>query len=211
MADSIQFTLTAAESARFLAWRHHVDTATGPPLEGVIFSFTLTRQGERQILVRLATAQDFKLQGVALLDGTSDTFAPHETVLAEYDDLGFASTTVHWRDVGLRLHLCAGLPIGEETTPRCYVECLNTPHQPLLPFRVSDQPELLKDDVLLRVFPYTPLPPDLHRLVQQYLRTNVTVLLQHWRGEIDSAVLLDTLQPPGDAYNILERRAGVDE
>jgi hypothetical protein len=68
---------------------------------------------------------------------------------------------------------------------------------------VSDQPELL-EEVLLRVFPYAPLPPALHRLVQQYLRTNVTALLRHWHGEIDSAALLDALQPPVDADNILQ-------
>jgi len=197
MADTIQFTLTAAQMAAFLAWRAQVEAETGNPVVGVMFSFLVTRQGYMQILVRPSTDQDLKLQGVPRRDGTYDTFAPHEEVLAEYDNLSFASIPILWSDVGLTLHLCHGLLLGEETTARCYVECVHDPHQTFLPFRVSADPELLEEDALLRVFPYTPLPPTLHQRIQHFIRTNVAVLLQHWYGEIGSFALLDVLQPPG--------------
>lgn len=197
MTSPLQFAFTAEQMANFLAWRSQVEAETGAPLEGVVFSFLVTRQGNWQILVRSSTDQDFKLKGIARSDGTYDTFAPYEEVFAEYDNFGFASTPLDWPDVGLRLHLCYGPLLERSETPRCYVECLNDPHQPLLPFRVSEQPDLLEADVLLHVLPYTPLPPALHQRVQQFIRTNVTALLQHWHGEDDNFDVLDALQPPG--------------
>jgi hypothetical protein len=197
MADTIQLTLTTEQMASFLAWRSQVEAETGTPLEGMVFSFLVTRQGNWQILIRPSTEEDFKLKDIARNDGTYDTFAPYEEVLAEYDNFGFTSTPIDWPDVGLRLHLCYGPLLERGETPRCYVECLQDPHQPFLPFRVSEQPDLLEEDMLLQVFPYTPLPPALHQRIQQFIRTNVTALLQHWHGEIGSFVLLDALQPPG--------------
>lgn len=197
MTSTLQFAFTAEQMARFSAWLSQVEAETGTTLEGVVFSFLVTRQGNWQILIRPSTDEDFKLQGVVRTDGTYDTFAPYEEVLAEYDNFGFASRRLDWPDVGLRLHLCYGPLLERGETPRCYVECLHDPHQPLLPFRLSEQPDLLEEEVLIRVFPYTPLPLALHQRVQQFIRTNVTALLQHWHGEIGSFALLDALQPPG--------------
>ncbi len=197
MADTVQFTLTATQMAAFLDWRAQVEAETGAPLDGILFSYLVTKQGYRQIIVRPSTDQDFKLKNIARLDGTYDTFAPHEEILAECDDLGFASLHVLWHDVGLKLYLCDGTILGKETTPRCYAERVHDPHQPLLPFRVSEAPELLEEDILLQVFSSTPLPPVLYQRIQHFIRTNVAVLLQHWYGEIGSFALLDVLQPPG--------------
>ena len=85
MADTIQFTLTPGQMARFLAWRAQVEAETGSPIEGVVFSFLLTIHGYRQIIIRPSTDQDLKLKGIERIDGTYDTFAPHEEVLAEYE------------------------------------------------------------------------------------------------------------------------------
>jgi hypothetical protein len=87
MADTIQFTFTAKQMPHFLAWRAQVEAETGAPLAGVVFSFLVTRQGDRQILVWPSTDQDFKLKNIARLDGTYDTFALHEEILAEYDEV----------------------------------------------------------------------------------------------------------------------------
>jgi hypothetical protein len=84
-----------------LAARVEADTVT--PVTGVVFSFTVTHQWYLQLIVRPGADQDFKLPGVPRADGTYDTFAPHEAVLAPYDTLGFAAT-----DVGIRLWLCEG-------------------------------------------------------------------------------------------------------
>jgi hypothetical protein len=100
------------------------------------------------------------------------------------------------RDAELKLHCCHWSVLGREATPRCYVEGLNDPRQPLLPFRVCDDPELLAEDILLKVFSYTPLPSLLHQRVVAFIRTNVTPLLQHWYGSLDSSDLLDALQEP---------------
>jgi hypothetical protein len=100
MISPIQLTLTAEQMAHFLAWRSQVEAETGIPLEGVVFSWLVTRHGERQLLVRPGTDQDCKLKNVTRMDGTSDTFAPYEEVLAAYDTLNFASTPLHWHDVG---------------------------------------------------------------------------------------------------------------
>ena len=199
MAHTIQFTLTAEQMTQFLAWRAQVETETGRPVEGVLFSFLVTRDGNRQILVRPSTDQDFKLKGIARTDGTYDTFAPHEEALAEYDNFGFADTPIDWPDVGLRLHLCYGPLLERGETPRCYVEWREEPHRPFIPFRVSDQPAVLADDDLCTVFPSTPLPPTVAQRVQDFIRTNAAVLLQHWQGELDSFGLLDALQWPGGA------------
>jgi hypothetical protein len=199
MAIPIQLTLTADQMAHFLEWRADVEAETGTPLEGVVLSVLLTRHGHRQILVRPSTEQDFKLKDTARLDGTYDNLMPYEEVLAEYDNFGFASTPLHWHDVGITLHLCYGPLLEQGDTPRCYVECVHDPHQPFVPFRVSAQPELMEEDALLQVFPSTPLPPAVTQRIQEFIRTNVAVLLQHWHGEIGSAALLAALQPPEGA------------
>jgi hypothetical protein len=204
MTRTIQLTFTDEQTAHFLAWRSQVEAETGTPLGGVVFACLVTRKGEWQILVRPSTAQDFKLKNIARSDGTYDTFAPYEEVLAEYDALGFASTQVRWQDVGITLHLCDGTVLGVETTPRCYVECRHDPQQPLLPFRVSAQPALLEEDVVLQIFPYTPLAPALTQVIAHFIRTNADVLLQHWRGEMSSVTLLDRLHPPGSGYDSTE-------
>jgi hypothetical protein len=196
MADTMQFALNAREMEKYLAWRAEVEAATGQPLTGLYMSFVLTTSGLRQIIVRPSTDADLKLHNTPREDGMYDPFVPHEPVLAECDTFGFATTSLPWRDVGLKLHCCHWSVLGKETTPRCYVECMNDPHQPLLPFRVCDDPELLEEDILLRVFPYTPLPPVLHQRVVAFIRTNVTPLLQHWYGALDSFELLDMLQDP---------------
>ena len=146
-----------------------------------------------------ASSSDFPLR--VLGHSAPSAVRPHERVLAECDTFGFATTSLGWRDVGLKLHCCHWSVLGRETTPRCYVECVNDPHQPLLPFRVSDAPELLEEDILLRVFPYTPLPPVLHQRVVAFIQTNVTPLLQHWYGALDSADLLEVLREPRDTHS----------
>lgn len=40
--------------------------------------------------------------------------------------------------------------------------------------------------------------------IEAFIRTNVTALLQHWRGETDSSDLLDALQPPGESTEAAE-------
>jgi hypothetical protein len=197
MTKPIQFILTAAQMAHFLAWRARVEADTGTPVTGVVFSFLVSHHGDMQLIVRPSTEEDFKLPNVPRTDGTYDTFAPSEEVLAAYDDFGFASTTILWRDVGVRLWLCHGAMLGRGETPRCYVECLDEPHRPFIPFRISEQPVVLEEDALLTVFPYAPLPPAVSQRTEACIRTNVTALLQHWRGETDSSDLLDALQPRG--------------
>jgi hypothetical protein len=92
--------------------------------------------------------------------------------------------------------------LGRETTTRCYVERLDDATQPLLPYRVSPDPDVLWDDVTLKVFSYVPLPPMLHQQVVAFICTNVTPLLAHWDGSLDSFSLLDALQPPGGSYDV---------
>jgi len=196
VVDTIQFTLNVHEMRRYLEWRQHTEQAQGQPLSGILFSFLLTTGGFRQIIVRPSTDMDLKLHGVPRDDGTYDEFLPHEEVLADYDDLGFASVPIAWPDVQLKLYLCDGTLMGRETTPRCYVERLYDPRQPLLPFRVSPDPEVLWDDVTLKVFSYVPLPPMLHQRVIDYIRTNVTPILQHWYGSLYSDGLLKALRDP---------------
>jgi hypothetical protein len=196
MADTIQFTLTAREMEQYLAWRAEVEAATGQPLTGLYISFVLTTNGLRQIIVRPSTDADLKLHNIARDDGTYDPFVPHEQVIAEYDDLGFASITITWPEVGLKLYFCDGTILGRETTPRCYVERLYDPNAPLLPFRISPDPDVLWDDVTLKVFSYVPLPPMLYQRVVAFIRTNVTPLLQHWYGSLGSFNLFDVLQDP---------------
>jgi hypothetical protein len=87
--------------------------------------------------------------------------------------------------------------LGRGETPRCYVECLDEPHRLFIPFWISDQPGVLEEDALLTVSLSTPLPPAMSHRIEAFIRTNVTALLQHWRGETDSHTLLDALQPPG--------------
>jgi hypothetical protein len=197
MTQPIQFTLTARQMADFLAWRARVEADTGNPVTGVVFSRLVTHQWALQLIVRPSTDQDLKLPHVPRADGTYDTFAPHEAVLAEYDTLGFAATDILWRDVGIRLWLCEGPMLGRGEPPRCYVECLDEPHRPFIPFRVSDQPGVLDEDPLCTVFPSTPLPRAVSQRIEAFIRTNVTTLLWHRRGETDSLALLDALQPPG--------------
>jgi hypothetical protein len=183
--------------AQFLAWRARVEADTGKPLEGVMFSWLVTHQGVLQLIVRPSTEEDFKLLHVPRTDGTYDTFAPHEEVLAAYDDVGFATTLMTWREVRLRLWLLDGSILGRGEMPRCYVECLDEPQRPFIPFRISEQPGVLEEDPLCTVFSYTGLPPAVSQRIAAFIRTNVTALLQHWRGETDSGDLLDALQPPG--------------
>jgi hypothetical protein len=197
MAKPIQFTLTAEQMAHFLVWRAQVEADTGRPLEGVVFSWLVTHQGALQLMVRPCTEEDFKLPNIPRTDGTYDTFAPHEEVMAAYDDVGFAATLMAWRDVRLRLWLLDGTILGRGEMPRCYVERLDDPHRPFVPFRISEQPGVLEEDPLCTVFPYTPLPRAVSQRIEAFIRTNVTALLQHWRGETDSRDLLDALQPPG--------------
>lgn len=206
MTKPIQFTLTTKQMADFLAWRARVEADTGTPVTGVVFSFLLTHQWNLQLIVRPSADQDFKLPNVPRTDGTYDTFAPHEEVLAEYDTLGFASTDILWRDVGIRLWLCEGPMLGRGEIPRCYVECLDEPHRPFIPFRISEQPGVLEEDPLCTVFPYAPLPRAVSHRIKAFIRTNVTALLRHWRGETDSPTLLDALQPRGGSAEAAERR-----
>jgi hypothetical protein len=208
MTKPIQFTLTAEQMADFLAWRAQVEADTGTPVTGVVFSWLVTHQGALQLIVRPSTDQDFKLPHVPRADGTYDTFAPHEAVLAAYDTLGFAATDILWRDVGIRLCLCEGHMLGRGEPPRCYVEYLDDPQRPFIPFRISERPGGLDEDPLCTVFPYTPLPPAVSDRIEAFIRTNVTVLLRHWRGETDSPTLLDRLQPPGGSVEAAERRRG---
>lgn len=77
---------------------------------------------------------------------------------------------------------------------------MDAPHRPFIPYRLSDQPEVCEEDALLQVFPYTPLSPAVTQRMQDFIRTNIAVLLQHWRGDIDTSGLLDALQPPGGKY-----------
>jgi hypothetical protein len=76
-------------------------SAIGTPATWVVFSFLVSHQGDHQI-IRPSTDQDFKLPNVRRTDGTYYTFAPHEEVLAAYEDVGFAATPMLWRDVGSR-------------------------------------------------------------------------------------------------------------
>jgi hypothetical protein len=197
MTKPVQFTLTPEQMKHFLAWRAQVKADTGTPVTGVVFSWLVTHQGALQLIVRPSTEEDFKLPHVPRTDGTYDTFAPHEEVLAAYDDFGFAATTILWREVGLRLWLCEGTMLARGETPRCYVECLDEPHRPFIPFRISEQPGVMEGDPLCIVFPSAPLPPAVSHRIEAFIRTNVTALLQHWRGETDSRDLLDAMQPPG--------------
>jgi hypothetical protein len=199
MTKPVQFILTPEQMALFLAWRARVEADTGTPLEGVVFSWLVSHQGNLQLIVRPSTEHDFKLPNVPRIDGTYDTFAPHEEVVAAYDDFGFASTTMLWRDVGVRLWMCEGTMLGRGETPRCYVECLDEPPRPFILFRITEQPGVLEEDPLCTVFPSTPLPPAVSERIEAFMRTNVTALLQHWRGETDSRDLLDALQPPGES------------
>jgi len=80
--------------------RGGAQSAIGTPVTWVVFSFLMSHQGDHQIIVRPSTDQDFELPNVRRTDGTYDTFAPHEEVLAAYDDVGFAATPILWRDVG---------------------------------------------------------------------------------------------------------------
>ena len=91
MTKPVQFTFTPEQMAHFLAWRAHVEADTGRPVTGVVFSFLVSHQGNLQLIVRPSTEQDFKLPNVPRIDGTYDTFAPHEEELAAYDDLSFAA------------------------------------------------------------------------------------------------------------------------
>ena len=75
-------------------------SAIETPATGVVVSFLVSHQGDHPVIVRPGTDQDFKLPNVRRTDGTCDTFAPHEEVLAAYDDVGFAATPMLWRDVG---------------------------------------------------------------------------------------------------------------
>jgi hypothetical protein len=118
-------------------------------------------------------------------------------VLATYDDLGFAATTILWRDVRMRLWLCEGTMLGLGETPWCYVECPDEPHRPFIPFRIREQPGVLEEDPLCMVFPSTPLPPAVFHRIAGFIRTHVTALLQHRCGETDSRDLLNALQPRG--------------
>jgi hypothetical protein len=197
MTKPIQFTFTAEQMAQFLAWRARVEADTAKPLEGVMFSWLVSYQGALQLIIRPSTEEDFKLPNVPRADGTSDPFAPYEEILAAYDDVGFAATLIVLRDVRLRLWLLDGTILERGETPRCYVECLDEPQRPFVPFRLSEQPGVLADDPLCTVFSSMPLPPLVSNLVETFIRTNVTTLLQHWRGETDSRDLLDALQPPG--------------
>ena len=85
MADTLQFTFTAYEMEKYLAWRAEVEAETGQPLTGLSISFVLTTHGVRQIIVRPSTDADLKLHNIPREDGTLDTFVPHERVLAECD------------------------------------------------------------------------------------------------------------------------------
>ena len=66
---------------------------------------------------------------------------------------------------------------------------------------MSDAPELLAEDGLLKVFSYTPLPPTLHQHVVAFIRANVTPLLQHWYGALDSSELLEVLRGPREPHS----------
>jgi hypothetical protein len=69
--------------------------------------------------------------------------------------------------------------LGRGEMPWCYVECLDEPHWPFVPFRISEQPRVLEEDPLCTVFPYTPLPRAVSQRIEAFIRTNVTALLQH--------------------------------
>lgn len=116
------------------------------------------------------------------------------------------ATDILWRDVGIRLWLCEGPMLGRGEIPRCYVECMDEPQRPFIPFRISDRPGVLEEDPLCTVFPYAPLPPAVSHRIKAFIRTNVTALLRHWRGETDSPTLLDALQPRGGSAEAEERR-----
>jgi hypothetical protein len=196
MTKPIQFTLTAEQMTHFLAWRAQVQADTGGSVTGVVFSFLVSHQRDHQLIVRLSTEEDFKLPNVPRADGTYDIFLSHEEVLAAYDDFGFAATPILWRDVRIRFWLCHGGMLGRGETPLCYVEYLDEPHRPFVPFQISEQPEVLEEDALCTVFPYTPLPPAVSDRIAAFIRTNITASLLHWRGETDNRDLLDALQPP---------------
>lgn len=204
MTKPIHFTLTAEQMAQFFAWRAQVESDTGRPIEGVVFSWLVTHQGVLQLIVGPSTEHDFKLPNVPRTGGTYDTFAPHEEVLAAYDDVGFASTTILWRDLNIRVWVCYGGMLGRGEIPRCYVECLDEPHRPFVPFRISQQPRVLDEDPLCTVFSYIPLPPTVSDRVETFIRTNLMALLQHWRGETDSRDLLDALQSSGGSAEVME-------
>src|SRR5438128_11079401 len=112
MAKPIQFTLTAEQMAHFLAWRAQVEADTGRPLEGVALSWLVTHHAALQLMVRPSTEEDFKLPNLPRTDGTYDTFALHEQVMAAYADVGFAATLMAWRDERLRLCLLDGTRLG---------------------------------------------------------------------------------------------------
>jgi hypothetical protein len=82
--------------------RRGARSAIGTLVTGVVFSFLVSHQGDHQIIVRPSTGQDFKLPQVRRTGGTYGTFAPHEEVLAAYDDVGFTVTPIPWRNVGRR-------------------------------------------------------------------------------------------------------------
>jgi hypothetical protein len=196
MMPSIQFTLPAEQMTQFLTWGPRVEADTGKPLEGVVFSWLVTSQGALQLIVRPSTEEDFKLPDIPRADGTYDTFAPYEEILAAYYAVGFAATLMALQDVRLRLWLLDGTLLWRGETPRCYVECLDEPQRPFIPFRISVPPGVREEDPLCTVFSSTALPPTVSDRVETFIRTNVTALLQHWRGETDSGDLLDALQPP---------------
>src|SRR5436305_15044017 len=106
MAETMQFTLTSREMAKYLAWRAEVEADTGQPLTGLYISFVLTTNGLRQIIVRPSAEADLKLHNIPREDGSYDTFVPHEQVLAECDTFGFTTTSLPLRDTGLKLHCC---------------------------------------------------------------------------------------------------------
>jgi hypothetical protein len=196
MADPMPFVLNAHEVEQYLAWRAEVEAATGQPLTSLFISFVLTTKGLRQIIVRPSTDADLKLHHIPRDDGTLDHFVPHERVLAECDTFGFATTSLPLRDIGLTLHCCHWSVLGREATPRCYVERLNEPTQPFLPYRIGRHPILMADDITLKVFAYTPLPPEVHQRVVTSIRPNVAPLLRHWYGSLSSFGLLDALREP---------------
>jgi hypothetical protein len=77
-------------------------SAIGTPVTGVVFSFLVSHRGVHQTIVRPSTDQDFTLPNLRRIDGAYDALAPHEEMLAVYDDVGFAATPMLWRDVGIR-------------------------------------------------------------------------------------------------------------
>jgi hypothetical protein len=101
MVQPIPFTLTAAQMPHVLAWRAQVEAPTRRPIDGVVCSCLVRNQGELPRIVRPSTDQDFKRPNVPRTEGTYDTLAPHDEVLATSDHVGFASTDILWRDVGI--------------------------------------------------------------------------------------------------------------